>query len=95
VEVDERTTLEDVKGAFRMIRSIQPAKESKPPRDPLISVQCAVLYDQHNRADPEDRRRRWSYANLARRFGLSSPRAARDHVSLGRELLAGEDHQER
>ena len=94
VEVDEHTTLDDVKGAFRMIRSIQPTKEKKPPRDRLVSVQCAILYDRHNGADPGDGRRRlWTYSNLAKKFGLSSPRVAGTYVKLGRELLGGEDLQ--
>jgi hypothetical protein len=59
-------------------------RESLPPRvkstrDPLLSLQCAILYDRHNQPDPADRRvRRWSYKRLAEHFGLRSARAARE-----------------
>jgi hypothetical protein len=95
IEVDEFTSLEDVKSAFRMIRSIQQPKRTKPPRDRLIAVQCAILYDQHNQPDLEDkRRRRWTYKKLAKEFELSSHRAAKYHVALGRKILSGEDPHE-
>jgi hypothetical protein len=69
------------------------ARESLPPRvkstrDPLLSLQCAILYDRHNQPDPADKRvRRWSYKRLAEHFGLRSARAARQHVTTGRKLL--------
>jgi hypothetical protein len=95
IGVDDYTSLEDVKSAFHMIRKVQPHKGTKRSRDPLVAVQCALLYDRHNRRDPEDRRRwRWSYANLADRFGLSSARVASDYVALGREILSGRGREE-
>jgi hypothetical protein len=90
IEVDEYTTREDVENAFQMIRAVQPSKRSKLPRDQLTAVRCAILYDWHNQREPEDRReRRWAYEKLAKRLHLSDPRAAKDHVALGREILDG------
>ena len=95
IGVDDYTSLEDVKSAFHMIREVQPHKGTTRSRDPLVAVQCAILYDRHNGRDPEDgRRRRWSYANLADRFSLSSTRVASDYVALGRDILSGSDHEE-
>jgi hypothetical protein len=95
IGVDDYTSLEDVKSAFHMIREVQPHKDAKRSRDPLVAVQCAILYDRHNARDPEDRRRwRWNYAKLADRFSLSSARVASDYVALGRDILSGNDHEE-
>jgi hypothetical protein len=95
IGVDDYTSFEDVKRAFHMIREVQPHKDTRRSRDPLVAVQCAILHDQHNRRDPEDgRRRRWSYANLADRFDLSSARVASDYVALGREILSGRGREE-
>lgn len=94
IEVDDFTTLDDVKSAHRMIRSVQKErpKPVKPPRDRLTAVQCALLYVRHNQADLEDKRRkRWTHAKLADHFGLSSPVAARDHISDGKKILEGKD----
>ena len=74
-------------------QAILDARRSLPPRvkstrDPLISLQCAILHDHHNQIDPADKRiRRWSYKRLAEHFGLRSTRAAREHVTTGRKLL--------
>ena len=95
IGVDDHTSFEDVQRAFHMIREVQPHKDTKRSRDPLVAVQCAILYDRHNGRDPEDRRRwRWNYANLADRFRLSSARVASDYVALGREILSGRDREE-
>jgi hypothetical protein len=89
VEVDGHTSLDDVKRAFRMIRSEQGSKVTKPPRDRLVAVQCTLLYDRHNRRLPEDGRRwEWTHEKLAEKFGLGSPRAAKAHVALGREIIS-------
>ena len=93
IEVDESTILDDVKNAFRMIRSVQKErpKAVRLPRDRLTAVQCALLHARHNQADPEDkRRRRWTHVKLADHFGLSSPRAAGDYISDGK-ILEGKD----
>ncbi len=94
VEVDEHTSLDDVKSAFKMIRSRQRSRGKKSPRDRLIAVQCALLHDRHNRRLPEDRREwEWTHEKLAKEFGLPSPRAAADRVALGREILGSEETQ--
>ena len=75
-----------------MIRSIQPRMETKRSRDRLTAVKCAILHDRHNGRDPDDGRKwTWSYKKLAEEFELSSPRAAKDHVKLGRKILDGEE----
>jgi hypothetical protein len=87
--VDEHTTERDAIRAYRTIAaslSRSPAN-TKPRRDPLVAVQCAILHDRHNDTDPSDRRKRaWTYARLADEFSLRSAQAAKDHVKLGREL---------
>ena len=61
---------------------------TKPPRNQLIAVQCAILHDRHNKTDASDKRRRlWTYKRLAEEFSLASAQAAKDHVRLGRKLL--------
>jgi hypothetical protein len=89
IEVDEHTTWEDAERAFRTITATQAERPrgSKPRRDPLIAVQCAVLYDRHNSREPTDKRRwKWTYGRLAEEFGLTSERSARYYVNLGREI---------
>jgi hypothetical protein len=91
IEVDlEHTTEADARRAFRAIA----AKREKPPksgaskRDPLLAVQCAILYDRHNGKDPQDGRRKlWAYEKLAEEFGLLSARSAEAYVKEGRKLL--------
>lgn len=96
IEVAEHTTREDVEKAFHMIRSIEPPKRNKPPRDRLTAVQCAILHGDHNARDPEDRRRwRWTFEKLADKFGLQGARAAKDYVKLGKQILAGGDNEDR
>jgi hypothetical protein len=57
-------------------------------RDPLVAIQCAILYDHHNQKDPADgRRRTWTYERLAKHFKLKSTRAATEYVTAGREIL--------
>ena len=96
IEVNEYTTLDDVKNAYRMIRAGQKERPKKRrERDQLTAVQCAVLYDRHNPVDPKDKRqRRWTYQKLAEHFSLDSPRAAEYHVKLGKKILSGEDSDE-
>jgi hypothetical protein len=87
--VDEHTTEADVRKAFRTIAAQQDrSPTSKPKRDPLLALQCAVLYDRLNRKNPDDGRQwEWTYEKLAEELGLESWRAARDYVRRGRELL--------
>jgi len=68
----------------------RPRPRAKSARDPLVAIQCAILYERHNQKDPEDgRRRTWTYPRLAERFGLKSARAATAYVIAGREILRG------
>jgi hypothetical protein len=53
IGVDDYTSLEYVKSAFHMIRKVQPSEDIKPSREPLVAVQCAILYDRHNDRDPK------------------------------------------
>ena len=90
IEVNEWTTWNDVENAFRLIRQRSPGPQEggAPGRDPLVALQCALLYDRHNSTDPDDGRvKKWTYKLLSKEFGLKSPRAAREHVELGRRLL--------
>ncbi len=91
IEVREDTTAKDVADAYSLVREFQKEQNQRggaPPREPLIAVQCAILYDRHNFADPADKRRRqWTHAKLAERFGLKSGRAAKAYVELGRTIL--------
>jgi hypothetical protein len=77
------------------------SKKGPPRRDPLVAVQCAVLYDRHNGKDPEVRRRLlWSYERLAEEYGLGAgetqkakKQAAAAYVALGRKLLEESHHE--
>lgn len=89
IEVEEDTTALDVTDAYRAIRRIQQKHNQggASVRDPLVAVQCAVLYDSYNGRDLQDnRRKKWTYEKLAAKFGLPSPRAAKEHVRKGRAL---------
>jgi hypothetical protein len=91
--IDEHTTEADVIQAFRKIASIRkkPSKGGAPKRDQFIAVQCALLYDEDNQPDLDDRRRMtWTHERVAKRFGLKSDRAAKAHIELGRAILNGE-----
>jgi hypothetical protein len=90
IRVYEHTNENDVRGAFRMLSAMHEERPeaARPKRDPLIGLQCAILYDRHNSADPKDKRRlKWTYERLAEEFGLGSGRAAKGHVDLGRQIL--------
>ena len=97
IAVYEETTADDVQRAFQLISDtlFERSKEGAPPRERLVALQCAVLYDQHNAKDPADRRRsRWSYERLAEEFGLGAgetqkakKQAGEAYVALGRKIL--------
>jgi hypothetical protein len=66
----------------------RPRPRAKSARDPLVAIQCAILYDRHNHKDPADGRRRiWTYERLADHFELKSTRAATEYVIAGRDIL--------
>ncbi len=90
INVGDHMTENDAVGAYRTIKAVlrRPSAGTKPRRNRLLAVQCAILYDRHNKADISDRRRRmWAYKHLAEEFGLPSEISAKAHVELGRELL--------
>jgi hypothetical protein len=103
IAVYEETTESDVLRAFRLISDTFPERSKKGPprRDPLVALQCAILYDRHNGKDPEDRRRLlWSYERLAEEFCLGAgethkakKQVAAAYVALGRKLL--EENQDK
>jgi len=65
-----------------------PQARGKSGRDPLVAIQCAILYERYNQKDPADgRRRTWTYERLAEQFRLKSARAATEYVIAGREIL--------
>jgi hypothetical protein len=79
----------DILSAYTLLREHRavPPQPSKRSRDSLIALQCAILYDDHNGPNPEDRRVRiFTHKRLARMFGLQGPRAAKDYIELGREI---------
>jgi hypothetical protein len=89
--VPPHTRQTDIESAGVMLRERQAKPAPQPPRrkrDPLVAVQCAVLYDNHNGSNAEDARERaYTHKRLAEMFGLQSPRAAKAHIELGREIL--------
>jgi hypothetical protein len=91
LDVREDTSLEDIKHGYQVIKGLHGSRRNKsgaPARDPLIAVQCALLYDKFNEHDSTDRRRRkWTYKRLSEQFELKSARAAREYVITGREVL--------
>jgi hypothetical protein len=49
----------------------RPQPRAKSERDPLVAIQCAILYDRFNGKDPADGRRQiWTYERLAEEFQL-------------------------
>lgn len=89
IEVDEHTTTQDVANALQMIGEIIGEDSGGAPhQDLLIAVQCAILHLRHNERDPEDqRRRRWSYEQLAAEYKLGSEDTAKYRVTTGRRIL--------
>jgi hypothetical protein len=93
IRVDEHTTEEDVRQAYRKVASIrkEASRGGRPKRDQFVAVQCAIIHDEANPLNQADgRKRRWTYKRLAERFELESARAAEAHVKLGRAILRKE-----
>ena len=78
IEVDERTTKDDVYSAFRMIRAAQEAgpSDGRPKRNQLVALECAALYEL-----PE-----WTYKKLAERYDLGSKDTAKRYVEEGQKI---------
>jgi hypothetical protein len=92
------TTEDDVRAAFRFIRHSQKMtqKGGRSRRNQEVAVQCAILYDQRNYTDPEEKRRwKWTHKTLAEKFGLPSERSAKYHVELGRMILEKKENRVR
>jgi hypothetical protein len=88
--IDVRTDprKEDILSAWTLLRERHAA--SRAPgrtRDPLIALQCAILYDDYNGPNPEDGREKlYTHKSLTEMFGLPGPRSAKDHIELGRQM---------
>lgn len=78
ITVGPRTTEDDVRNAFRMIRTEQeePAKVGSPQRNLLLNVECALLKEDG-----------WTYEAIARRYGWPDHTRVSKHVRAGREAL--------
>ncbi len=64
IGVEEGVSKEDVGRAFDRIPTLHKARlrGGAPRRDPLVALQCALLYDHYNGRDHQDRRRKkWTY----------------------------------
>jgi hypothetical protein len=79
IEVDEHTTEDDVRKAFRMLAEAHQTRPaaSRPQRDKLTCVEAAVLHD----------RRKWTYEQLADRYGWSDSTLASKYIRDGRRIL--------
>lgn len=95
IRVEAHTTEADVTGAYKLIktRTMVQAKSNRPPRDPLVCVQCAIWYDDDG----------WSHKRLGKHFGWAiqyppaqMPRCetARQHIAEGRRILKGRHKKE-
>ncbi len=89
IAVDTRTTEDDVRNAFKLMAEALPERPraTKPRRDRLTCLQCAIWYDEDG----------WSHERIAKRFGWkvqypahAKPRSetARQYIAEGRLLLA-------
>jgi hypothetical protein len=80
IEVDEFTTEDDVRRAFRMLSAAQESRprSGRPRRDRLTCLEAAVLHDRHN----------WTYEQLAERYGWKDETLASKYVKDGRAILA-------
>lgn len=88
IAVERHTTESDVLNAYKVVSAMLPERPRplKPRRDRLVSVQCALWYDEFG----------WSHQQIAEHFGWTiqhppgaKPRSetARKHIADGRDLL--------
>jgi len=82
IEVGEQTTKEDIDKASRIARAVHKNRPSpsRPKRDRLTCIECAVLKDQHG----------WSDEKLAGRYGWREPGTVGKYVRAGRAIIRGE-----
>ena len=80
IEIDEFTTEDDFRRAFRMLSAAQESrpKSGRPRRDKLTCVEAAILHDTHN----------WTYEQLAERYEWNDETVASKYVKDGRAILA-------
>lgn len=79
IVVDESTSSDEVRSAFRLITETQDVrpKQGAPSRDRLKAVQCAILHDRHD----------WTYEPLAERYGWQDYTLVSKYVKVGRSIL--------
>ena len=82
IEVGEQTTEKDIERASRIARAMYKNRPSpsRPKRDRLTCIECAVHKDQHG----------WSDKKLAERYGWNQLSTAGKYVREGRTLIKGE-----
>jgi len=82
IEVDEQTTKEDIEKASQIARAWQKNRppRSRPLRNRLTCIECAVLKDQHD----------WSNEQVAERFDWEHIEKVRKHAEVGRAIIEGE-----
>lgn len=80
IEVDEDTTKERVIAAFQAIAATHKTRPvtGRGRRDPLITVEASLLYDERN----------WTYEQLDERYGWKDPTRASKFIKRGREIRA-------
>jgi len=79
IQVNEYTTWDDVKEAFKAVSYARPSlpKRGRDKRDRLQCLECAILNDRHG----------WSYAQLAERYGWLDHTLASKYIKDGRGIL--------
>lgn len=80
IEVDEHTTIKDVRKAFSTIRANEKGQQNfRTPNRLLIAVEASILHDKHG----------WSYERLADYYGWSkSSNVASKFIKAGRDFRA-------
>ena len=88
IRVESGITFDDVRKSFSLIPSAEKGRSSggRPRRNSLIELECAILYDRHNRVD-ENGRTRWTFSRLAEKYGLPTNEVS-EYVKEGRQLLS-------
>ena len=81
IEAGEQTTKEDIERASRIARARHKNRPSpsRPKRDQLTCVECAVLKDQHG----------WSDEKLAKRYGWRQLSTVGKYARAGRAIIKG------
>jgi hypothetical protein len=79
IEVDEHTTEDEVRKAFRMLAEAHRTRPeaARPKRNRLLCVECAVLHDRYT----------WTYEQLAERYGWHDHTLASKYIRDGRSIL--------